>query len=171
MIKKIIFIAHAIKDEKYLERIVDELRKQGIIVMNKEPIISYMGDVGSESNIRILFQSRVRRASIVVILWTEEGQMSQSVNYVAGMANALGKQIIFVVPKNNTPRIPFDVSASQIVKISVDEGEGQLWPISHKLLGRYKLLGRHRLFRRHSSYRKRRKQSRITKQAPSDPPN
>jgi len=114
-----IFISYAYQDRKYLDKVLNELRKHGI-VREEEDFLDPTIETASGYTIREEIKTSIEAASKVVILWTEGSAKSQWVNYEAGMAEALGKSIIVVIPEGSEADIPFNLADVQVLKMEKD---------------------------------------------------
>ena len=53
-----------------------------------------------------------------VVLWNQTGATSANVNYETGMAEALGKEIVLVIPTGERPAISADLTHNQVIELS-----------------------------------------------------
>ena len=106
-----VFISYAYKDRKHLKKVRKALESSGIEV--SIPVIP-------GSSIRGALRSAIESASRVVVVWTEAAANSSYVNYEAGMAEALGKSIIVVVPETSAPELPLNLRDVQVMKLKSD---------------------------------------------------
>lgn len=93
-----IFISYASEDREYLEALEQALREHGIIKGEDFSFIDSFNFSPGE-DFRESIKKQIQSASKVVIIATDESASSKWVNYEAGMADALDKPIIVVVPK------------------------------------------------------------------------
>ena len=69
---------------------------------------------------KISAKTAIASASKVILLWTDAGSKSDWVNYEAGMADALGKPIVVVIPEGSPAELPENLKDAQIVRIKQD---------------------------------------------------
>lgn len=118
--KNKVFISYAHKDKKYIKFLAERLRQKGIL-SNEEDTYDAAQSIIPGSSIKGLLRNFIEEASKVVILWTEESANSKYVNYEAGMAEALGKQIIVVVPKGRKVELPSNLAELQVVELDMSD--------------------------------------------------
>ena len=70
------------------------------------------------SSVRGALRDAISSADTVVLFWTDAAAKSQWVNYEAGMAEALGKQVVVVMPESSTAQLPESLQDVQVVKLS-----------------------------------------------------
>jgi hypothetical protein len=114
--KKKIFLSYALPDKEKIPSIVERLRqheKEG----GQEVTIEDPAEKLSEGeDLRIHIKEQIKASDEVVIVWTETSAASGSVNYEAGMADALGKSIVFVVSGEGGPELPKNIQPVGVVK-------------------------------------------------------
>lgn len=94
-----IFLSYAYQDRDIAEQVAELLKQHGHIDSDDESYIDPQVDTEMGSDIRESIKRRMNSASKVVIIVTPNSAKSQWVNYEAGMASALGKQIILIGKK------------------------------------------------------------------------
>jgi hypothetical protein len=62
----------------------------------------------------------IEEASKVIVIWGDAGASSQWVNYEIGLADALEKPIIAVLPKQGGVALPGNLQNVQVVKVASD---------------------------------------------------
>lgn len=114
-----IFISYSLKDKHLIPKVEKELKRKGI-TSEANKFIDTQSVFIPGSNIRDALREAIKQANKVVLLWTEQSANSQWVNYEAGMAEALDKQIVIVVPKGSSSKIPSNLSELQILEIDMN---------------------------------------------------
>ncbi len=117
--KEKIFISHAHQDKHLIPKVMAELEREGIIEKENQ-FIDTESVMVPGSSIRGMLRNSINEASKVILLWTEHSSTSQFLNYEAGMAEALDKQIIVVVPKGNLRNLPFNLSELQVFEVDIN---------------------------------------------------
>ena len=112
-----IFLSYAHEDREGVDKVIKELSRKGILSEEKDVVMDAVQNIESGSYIRNLIRKRIESASKVILLWTEDSAKSQWVNYEAGMAEALGKPIIIVLPNKSAPKLPENLEGLQIVRL------------------------------------------------------
>ena len=64
-----------------------------------------------------MLREAIENASKFVVVWSDAAYTSEWVNYETGMAEALGKPILVVVPKGETSRVPGNLKETQVIEI------------------------------------------------------
>jgi hypothetical protein len=111
-----VFISYAMRDKSRLKKIIGELKLRGIAEDGDK--IIYAPDIivpGESWSGQI--RKAIEAASKFVVVWSGAGSESDSVNYETGMAEALGKPIFVVIPKEETSRIPRELENIQILEL------------------------------------------------------
>ncbi len=113
-----IFISYSYKDKPNVDKFIKELQDQGVV----DPDTTWLGfqeeDFVAGSNLREMLRDKIEQANKVVLIWTDASSHSQYVHYEAGIAEALGKPIITVVPEDSEAELPPNLSDVTIVKVS-----------------------------------------------------
>ncbi len=91
-----IFVSCAQEDRGLIDKVEKALRKHGIIRDEPVKIIDPFKEAMCGDDIRVTIRKQIESASKVVIIHTKKSESSQWVNYEAGMADALNKQMIIV---------------------------------------------------------------------------
>ena len=118
MPKAQIFISYAMGDRPRIEKVIAELKVRGV-VREGDKIMEPTKEFVPGSSIRGELRKAIQAASKVVV-WSGAGAESQWVNYETGMAAALGKPIIVVVPKGVASRIPANLADIQVIELPND---------------------------------------------------
>jgi hypothetical protein len=111
-----IFISHALHDKDLVQGVKDALMKQGLNG-------SYVTDFPSQIDLTVgeSFRDALRRwimsADYFVLFWTEAAATSEWCNYEAGMAEALGKKVIVVMPEHCQAKLPSSLSGYPILRV------------------------------------------------------
>lgn len=110
-----IFISYAHADAFRVEDIKHELRRLGI-VHDGDRFIDPNHVAVPGSSLRGVLRKEIEAASMVVVLWGREASASANVNYEAGMADALDKPIVLVVPEGEASRPRLGASDMRVVE-------------------------------------------------------
>ena len=95
-----IFVSYSYEDRKYLDGLKEVLRTHGVIEGNETSIIDpFLKTIAVGENIRENIKKEIQSASKVIIIYTNNTEFSQWVNYEVGMADALGKPMVVVRPR------------------------------------------------------------------------
>lgn len=114
-----VFVSHARVDAPRLKGILRRLVASGLI--GEEDRILKEEDLPAQHrSLRQEVKRRIQSASKVVVIWGDASASSQWVNYEIGLADALGKPIIAVLPKENAVALPGNLQNVQIVKVATD---------------------------------------------------
>jgi hypothetical protein len=114
-----IFISYSSNDvdQTRLRTFVKKLQQRGVV----DPAESFT-DVSSHAipgqPIKAEIRSAIESASTFVLVWTEAASKSQWVNYEAGMADALGKRIVVVIPEGSAAKVPDNLKDAEVVRIA-----------------------------------------------------
>ncbi len=96
-----IFVSYVHEDRGFIDKVEQALRKHRVIGDEPVSIIDSLKEVKAGDDIRMALRKQIQSASKVVIIHTDKSESSQWVNYVAGMADALNKQIILIGRKGS----------------------------------------------------------------------
>jgi len=114
-----IFISHARADAPRVDRIVKRLIESG--VLDREDRILREEDLPAKHrSLREEVKRRIQSASKVIVVWGAASATSQWVNYEIGLADALDKPIVVVIPEGREVALPANLRNVQIVKVAVD---------------------------------------------------
>ena len=111
-----IFFSYSMNDESRMRKVINELKSKGIVGKSDE-IIYTSAIVDPGSSIRQEVRKAIERSSKVLVFWSDAGAESDWVNYETGMAEALGKPILFIVPKSEASVLPRELEHAQIVEL------------------------------------------------------
>ncbi len=111
-----VFISYATDDKPRIRKVIDELKSRKMIEED-DKIIETSDVFVPGSSVRAQVREAIEAASKVVVLWSGAGAEADWVNYETGMAEALGKPILFVVTKGEVSRVPRDLADSQIIEL------------------------------------------------------
>jgi hypothetical protein len=110
------FLSYAYDDKSRISNVVKELKSKGIVEAHDKitetseifvPGVSVRGQV----------RKAIEAASKFVVVWSVAGGKSDWVNYEIGMAEALGKPILVIVPKGEISQLPNSLKHSQIIEL------------------------------------------------------
>jgi hypothetical protein len=112
-----VFLSYASDDRPRIRDIVNELKSKGIVEAH-DKITDTSEIFISGSSVRGQVRKAIEAASKFVVVWSDAGGKSDWVNYEIGMAEALGKTILVIVPKGKISRLPpSNLEHSQIIEL------------------------------------------------------
>ncbi len=109
-----VFLSYALADRPQVKSRVSGLRSSGTITEN-ESITDHSKVIMDSSASRSEVRKAIEKASRVVVMWSSRSAESEWVNYETGMADALGKKITIVVPKDSQYQIPDRIPRDEIL--------------------------------------------------------
>jgi hypothetical protein len=114
-----VFISYARVDAPRLRGILKRLIASGLIserdqILKEEDLPAKHGAVREE------VKRRIQSASKVIVVWGTASASSQWVNYEIGLADALGKPIIAVLPTSDAIALPASLQNVRVVKVAGD---------------------------------------------------
>jgi TIR domain len=112
-----VFISYARADAHRLDGIVQSLVARGLV--NEGDRILREEDLPVKHGaLRDQVRKRIQSASKLIVIWGTASANSQWVNYEIGLADALGKPIIAVIPpKSDLVALPANLQSVQVVKL------------------------------------------------------
>jgi hypothetical protein len=110
-----VFISYASDDKSRIRDVVKELKSNGIVEAHDK--ITDTSEIIPGSSVRGQVRKAIEAASKFVVIWSVAGGKSDWVNYEIGMAEALGKPILVVVPKGEISRLPSSLKHNQIIEL------------------------------------------------------
>jgi hypothetical protein len=111
-----VFVSYAFDDKLKIRKVLDRLKEKGILSPHDEVVDSSAAMVPG-SSLRRMLREAIESASKFVVVWSDEADTSDWVNYETGMAEALGKPILVVVPKGKASRVPGNLKDTQVIEI------------------------------------------------------
>src|SRR6266852_4938579 len=111
-----VFISYALDDKPRIRKVIDELKSRKMIEED-DKIIETSDVFVPGSSVRAQVREAIEAASKVVVLWSGAGAEADWVNYETGMAEALGKPILVVIPKGGASKLPRTLENSQIIEL------------------------------------------------------
>lgn len=117
MTKKI-FLSYAMPDKEKVPSLVEKLQqdqsrgKEQVVIL--DPVKGFA--VGEDFRLRI--RQNIQDSDEVMVVWTTASAASDVVNYEAGMADALGKPIIVIVPDESAPELPGNFQGVRVLKFT-----------------------------------------------------
>ncbi len=103
-------------DKPHISKVIRELKTKRIIEEN-DKIVDTSDIFVPGSSVRTQVRKAIEAASKVVVVWTGAGAEADWVNYETGMAEALGKPILVVIPKGGASKLPRTLENSQIIEL------------------------------------------------------
>jgi hypothetical protein len=111
-----IFISYAFRDRDLVQGVKDALMKQGLNGSYVTDFPNQM-DLTAGESFRDALRKWINNADYFVLFWTEAAANSEWCNYEAGMAEALGKKVIVVMPEHCQAKLPSTLSVYPIVRV------------------------------------------------------
>jgi TIR domain-containing protein len=112
MSKSSIFLSYSSRDAKLAHQVEGELERLGLKAFNP------MRDIPPDADFRKTIQAEMRRSAALVLLVASPYSAASSwMGYEAGMAEALGKRVLLLLPsKYPVAELPEDVATVQVVE-------------------------------------------------------
>jgi hypothetical protein len=111
-----VFVSYALDDRSRIPKVLDQLKARGVL-SPREKVVDTSTIVVAGSTWRGQIRKAIENASKFVVIWSDAADTSDWVNYETGMAEALGKPILVVVPKGEISRVPGNLKETQIIEI------------------------------------------------------
>lgn len=110
MSKLSVFISHSQRDAGLAKQLATDLRRLGLKAINPTSEIQPGGDWRKE------IQTAIKQSDALILIASPEGLASSWVLYEAGAAEALGKNVMVLLPdKYSVAELPKEISVKQIV--------------------------------------------------------
>ena len=128
MSKRQVFISHSRRDANLAEQVVAELERLGLQVSSD-------AEVRQGEKRRKVVQDAIKRSDALVMLIASPHEVSSSwMGYEAGVAEALGKRTMLLVPsKYPLAELPEDVAVGQVVDFDPQAPERAAQDIAKRL--------------------------------------
>lgn len=110
---KKIFISYSVSDKDKVPPIVEKLQSS----VERIVIIDPSTDLSLKKDFRRQIQQKIDESDEVVVVWSEASAVSSSVNYEAGMADALGKKIKVVKSDEGAPELPQNLQPFEVIDL------------------------------------------------------
>jgi len=110
-----VFLSYAFGDKAKIQKVLDKLNARGIL--SSDDVWLDNSAIVAGSDWRGQIREAIENASKFVVIWSDAADTSDWVNYETGMAEALGKPILVVVPKGETARIPGNLKETQVIEL------------------------------------------------------
>ncbi len=110
-----VFLSYAFHDKTKIQKVLDKLTARGILSPHEVWVDS--SEIVAGSSWRGQIRDAIENSSKFVVVWNNEADTSDWVNYETGMAEALGKPILVVVPMGETSRIPRNLKETEVIEI------------------------------------------------------
>lgn len=99
-----VFMSYATQDHAFAQALKPRLDE--LLPVTTEPLdVFELGDVAAGTNARKAVKDAIDQATTVVIVSSPAADASQWVNYEAGLADALGKNLVIVGRKGGDPSV------------------------------------------------------------------
>jgi len=116
-----VFLSYAQEDSDFAKSLASDLKNVLQVSSENIEVIDGLGQISAGENIRKKIKAEMNAASTVVIVSSDHSDDSQWVNYEAGMANALGKNVVIVSHKGRDKSALLDRYPSDNVRfVEVD---------------------------------------------------
>jgi hypothetical protein len=124
-----IFISHGQRDAELAKRVETALERLGL------ETFSPLRDVRSGEDWRRAIQTAIKRSDAVIILFSTPQYLSLNwTSYEVGIAEALGKRVILLLPsKYPVTELPADFASTQIVEFDPQAPERAAHEIAARL--------------------------------------
>ena len=110
------FFSYAHGDKSRIRNVVKELKSKGIFEAH-DKITDTSEIFVPGSSVRGQVRKAIEAASKFVVIWSVASGKSDWVNYEIGMAEALGKPILVIVPKGEISQLPSSLKHNQIIEL------------------------------------------------------
>jgi TIR domain len=129
MTKRTIFISHGERDADLAQRVESALQRVGLDAFNPAR------EVRPGDDWRKSIQAAIKRSDALIMLFSTPHHLSSSwMTYEAGMAEALGKRVMVLLPnKYPVTELPADVASAQIVEFDPQAPERAAHDIAARL--------------------------------------
>jgi nucleoside 2-deoxyribosyltransferase len=116
MAKKL-FLSYSIQDKGKIAAVVQKIRQQRSPQDEEMTVVDPSTELSYGDEIRAQIRKNIQDADAVVVVWTSSSANSSWVNYEAGMADALGKEIIVVRPDESAPELPVNLQSVRVLDL------------------------------------------------------
>jgi hypothetical protein len=111
-----IFISYAQRDRQLVDEALEHLRRRRLISAD-DNVFTDHASFAAGDDFRDATRVAIADADKVFVIWSREAANSKWVNYEVGMADALRKKLVLVVPKANADTIPKNLQFAEIVEL------------------------------------------------------
>jgi hypothetical protein len=111
-----IFISHTSSDRQLLENALEYLRSRRFL-RTSDNVFYDLYDFASGEDFRGATREAIEGADAVFVIWSSAAAHSKWVNYELGMADALGKDLLLVVPHGHPGQIPANLQDAKVVEL------------------------------------------------------
>jgi hypothetical protein len=111
-----VFISYASADRNLLENALERLRRQHLVSVS-DNVFYDLYEFASGENFREATRQAIEGADTVIVIWSSAAAESKWVNYEVGMADALGKDLILMVPHGRPGEIPVNLQEAKVVEL------------------------------------------------------
>ena len=128
MTKPSVFISYSRRDAELGQRVEIALRHLGLEALNPER------ELGPGEDWRKSIQSAIKRSDVVITLASTPQSLRSWTSYEAGVAAALGKRVILLIPsKYPVTELPAEFASTQIVEFDPQAPERAAHDIASRL--------------------------------------
>lgn len=107
---KRVFISYSAQDRTLIPRVMDWLRASGLSPAQVEDPVNWGA---SSQDVRTVIRDSVRRADLLLLVWSKQAVESAWVQYEVGMAQALGKPVVVLLAGGSPTDLPRELADTQ----------------------------------------------------------
>lgn len=111
-----IFLAYASNDRPLIEPALDHLQRRRLVSQADNVFYDFY-DYAAGEDFRQATREAMEGADTVVVIWSSAAAASKWVNYELGMADALGKKVVLLVPDGDPAHVPANLSGTEVVEM------------------------------------------------------
>ncbi len=128
MSKRSVFVSYSNRDAKWATQVQQALERLGLHATNTSH------DLRVGDDWRKAVQTAMRKSDALVLLMTSPYASSSWMQYEAGMAEALGKRVMVLLPKRYpVAELPADLASGQVVQFDPQAPEQAAQDIATRL--------------------------------------
>jgi hypothetical protein len=111
-----IFVSYAQRDRQLADEALEHLRRRRLIAPD-DNVFTDHASFAAGDDFRDATRAAIADADKVFVIWSREAANSKWINYEVGMADALRKKLVIVVPKAYADTVPKNLQFAQIVEV------------------------------------------------------
>lgn len=111
-----VLLSYALADRPQAKVLLAKLRSMGIVGPN-EQVIDHVKIIMDSKASRDDIKKAIAQVSKVIVFWTAGGAESAWINYETAMADALGKEILVIVPAGEKARLPDHIAENTVLEL------------------------------------------------------
>ena len=112
-----VFLAYALADRPQVKKLLGRLKVMGVMRDSDEIIDHAKIIVEGSGTRREEVRNAINKADKLVVVWSKGGAESAWVNYETAMADALGKEIVVLVPKGQRSELPSLIAENAVLEM------------------------------------------------------